>query len=233
MTNTFWHFGDSWSCTHENEIVFSKYIANHFAIEHVHCGMKGASNRQIFEKILEESTSFQEHDKILVNWSYFFRFDIHEERKGSNYTKSLFTKGNTLNINDLTSYERWWLHGIGEYAIREQFKLFKLIYHYFNYLETIHNITIYNSFILDYDLFNKLPMIPSYTLFFDSERFEETIDKKPLNGHEYQVTKKNKWYDDRNIEGVHYKDGIQEQLGELYIQEINRITNNNSSKDIL
>lgn len=201
--NNLWHFGDSWSCCNEKEIIFSKYVADHFNLIHRHHGEEGLSNWSIFTKILHQINNFKSGDTILINWSFMSRMDIVTKREDNTYETQ--PTCSSIFYEQSNSYTKWIMEGILNHSEEEYFKLFILITIFLKTLQErgITILNVYQDPPLDWH-----PTPPTYTLKFNK-----------LGSYHKWVWNKG-WAKEQSI---HYTWGIQQELAKEYINVIDYV----------
>lgn len=201
--NTLWHFGDSWSCCNEKEIIFSTYIAEHYGLNHIHKGVEGLSNWGIFNRILRQTNNFNSGDTILINWSFMNRMDGVIKREDDTYIT--FPTCSPLFDATPTTYTDWILEGTLNHSEEEYFKLFILITIFLKTLQErgITILNVYQDPPLDWH-----PTPPTYTLKFN------------------KLGSYHKWAWNRGWgkeQSIHYTWGIQQELAKEYIKVIDYV----------
>lgn len=247
---TFYHFGDSWTFCDENETIFSKYLSDYLSCDKfLHLGQKGFSNEQIFQRILDTLPLFEKNDVILINWSYLARVSgFHYDKNYDIYkTKSINMGGHSeINnesfpnkkddgydfVNNDIEYWLWLANGSLKFYKQQAFVLFQKVNSLMDYLIDKYELKIYHTFHDDY-LDTKIIETPkSNVLFYDENENKKHNGHSDKNGYLTSIYNLG-YHDSKRNDGSHYINGIQEHLCEIYIQEINRIPNNNPSNKIL
>lgn len=235
----FWHFGDSfafndfskenplnlWTADKQEEN-FGQILSSYFNANYKFRAVTGASNEQIFNRILSFNNEFQDGDIIFINWSFFTRgsyinknrsdstdripfevfstnefFDEHSNTTTSNYHKQILNTNHTF---------------IMEYILNYNFDFnSKLFYGSVpNFFKTLikRNINIYNLFIKENDL-----------LKYGSDNYDFAFNHEMGYHVKFNPSYFN-WLLDRDIlkeqEG-HYKKGVQKMIADTIYSKIN------------
>lgn len=213
--NNLWHFGSSYGLSGPNENVFSYHIAERFNKNLIHKVVSGSSNFMIFSKILEYEKEFKKNDIVLINWTWLSRgeyIDKYETLKSTN----IFIKEKNMELINPPDENELNLDWILNWSYDWNVKLFKyIISNYFINLKK-RGIESYNVWFSDDSVYQN-----SIKKNFSIKRcnLSNILDFNPnylewLGGKNWLKTNPNE------IGGGHYKNGIQKDLAEEYINKI-------------
>lgn len=233
MDNTLWHFGDSFGCwqsgrTHIGHTTkgYSNYVAEHFKLNHQHRAEESLSNAQIISRIIKEIPNFKGGDFILINWSFFDRFPVMTEPHG---------RGRIISLNSLITKE---VEGVLDESYSKEYLDYNILDRT-NFQKEEWNLLFWLFLKPTIQTLNKLGC-KVFVTFNNTVFGDKVIDVRQvaLNGCDISAENEhyklemiiltedyirdlhnNQWYsDDENC--VHYKSGIQKELGDWWIERI-------------
>ena len=235
MKNTLFHFGDSFGCWEKDHRDgdkhtskgFSNYVAEYFNLNHEHRAEQSLSNAQIISRIITEIPNFKKGDFVLINWSFFDRFPVmtepHEDGRIISLN-SLITENDAVQLG---SYSKEYL----DYNILHRTDVQKEEWNLLFWLflkPTINTVSKLGCNIFVSFNNSSYPNINSednirYLLNgcnISTNRPNYKLLMKILTENYIKVIHDNNWYGDGD-EFVHYKKGIQKELGDWWIDKIN------------
>jgi len=241
MNNKLWHFGDSFSCWYNHERIdktskkgFSEYIADFYNYSFIHFGREGYSNEQIFELLLNNFYKFKPGDFILINWSFFERtFFISENL---NYcSTNLLISNHYKKHKELVPYNQDYLENYiisskKDYCLIESLGFFNTII--IPFIQGLENmgVNVISSFNANNVDCKKNYKSKNKYIIYDDDRcwidYDLLINNRidfirwgDSNQNDYLDFIHNKSFYAEG-EDVHYKFGIQSELGKEYIKKI-------------
>ena len=207
--NSIHHFGDSYG-TVKYPDHFVHLIANKLGVEYYSYCNIGDSNELIFQKILEQYTTFKPGDIVFVNFSFvnrgcYYDYEMKRIMPSNNFYNEIYDTVQHQWLQNVKEKEKinllldYYLNYDDDYNRR----LFRLIDTFFISLFKDKKIQLYYIFIDEADYSNELLTIGN------NIKFEGGFGKWLLNKG---------WHTN---EDCHYSLGIQPELAEIVLEKVN------------